>query len=137
MTPQRPGATPDTPEIRVCVIDDDAGVRDLVSRVLRRACFMTVEAEDGMAGLAAVESSQADIVVTDMTMPNGSGSHVISELKRRFPKVRILAMSGGDVGGRNFRDVATELGAHDCLPKPFRLADLVGKVSALALAGGL
>jgi len=125
--------TPEVPEIRVCVIDDDPGVRDLVSRVLRRASFTTIEAEDGTTGLAAVESSQANVVVTDMTMPNGGGSLVISELKRRFPSVRILAISGGDVGGRNFRDVATELGAHDCLSKPFRLADLVGKVNALAI----
>jgi len=121
-------------EICVCVIDDDAGIRDLVSRVLRRAAFATVEAHDGVDGLNAVERSNANIVVTDMTMPNGGGAFVIPELKRRFPRVRILAMSGGDVAGRNFRDVATELGADDCLSKPFRLADLVGKVSALAIA---
>jgi DNA-binding response OmpR family regulator len=37
------------------------------------------------------------------------------------------------VDGRSFRAVATEVGADDCLAKPFRLADLVGKVTALAL----
>ena len=50
-----------------------------------------------------------DTLVTDMQMPNGGGAELIPELKRRFPKVRILAMSGGDVSGRNFRDVATDL----------------------------
>jgi DNA-binding response OmpR family regulator len=58
----------------------------------------------------------------------------LSLLKRLHPGVRILAMSAGNVAGRSFRDVATELGADDCLSKPFRLADLIGKVNALAIA---
>jgi DNA-binding response OmpR family regulator len=127
----------ETSEIRVCIIDDDAFIRDLVARVLRRASFATIEAEDGSSGISAVERSNPDIVVTDMRMPNGGGAVLIPELKRRFPNVRILAMSGGDVAGRNFRDVASELGADDTLSKPFRIADLVGKVSALAIANGL
>jgi len=124
-------------EIRVCVIDDDADIRDLVSRVLRRASFATFEATDGHAGLAAVEQSKADIVVTDMDMPNGGGAELIPEIRRRFPKVRILAMSGGNVAGGGFHDAATKLGADDCLAKPFRLGDLIGKVTALAIVDGL
>jgi DNA-binding response OmpR family regulator len=128
--------TAETPDIRVCVIDDDASVRDLVARVLRGAAFATIEAEDGVSGLSAIERSNPAIVVTDMDMPNGGGAALIPELKRRFPNVRILAMSGGDVSGRSFRDVASELGADDTLSKPFRVADLVGKVSALAITIG-
>jgi DNA-binding response OmpR family regulator len=117
----------------VCVIDDDSQMREMMAQVLRRAGFTVVAAGDGEAGVEAVETSGARVVVTDIFMPNRDGLEAICSLRKKFPDIRILAISGGPrlPSHTDFLDAATELGADDSLAKPFRAADLVAKVSDL------
>ncbi len=119
----------------VCVIEDNDSVRDLICRALQGAGFATVAARDGEAGLREAERSDPAVVVTDMVMAECDGVETILELRRATPNARILAISGGgERGGRDVFDLAKCAGADDCLAKPFRVADLVTKVTALALA---
>jgi CheY-like chemotaxis protein len=120
----------------VCVIDDDEQVRTTVAEILRCSGYVVVSASDGDEGLEVVEVSHAAIVVTDILMPNREGIETIRELRRRFPHVRILAISGGGhaTGAAGFLEAAYALGADDVLAKPFRMAELLHKVGKLAPA---
>lgn len=117
----------------VCVIDDDELVRRTISDVLKGAGFETVEAEDGNAGLDLIESSKAKVAVIDIVMPVREGHDVIVDATRRFPALKVLAVSGGGSSGpTDYLELAQQLGAHDVLAKPFRNAELIAKVKRLA-----
>jgi CheY-like chemotaxis protein len=117
----------------VCVIDDDDLVRRTISDVLKGAGFETVEAEDGNAGLDLIESSKAGVAVIDIVMPVREGHDVIVDATRRFPTLKVLAVSGGgSAGPKDYLELAQQLGAHDVLAKPFRNAELIEKVRRLA-----
>ena len=121
------------PHTLVCVIDDDEMVREFVCGVLQRAGFATVQACDGKAGLAEAANSKPSIVVTDILMERCDGLETISALRQSLPEVRILAMSGGGwTGSNDLLYLAAQLGADDCIAKPFRPAELVGKIETLA-----
>jgi DNA-binding response OmpR family regulator len=119
--------------VLVCVIEDDDGVREFVCRALQDAGFATVDACDGHAGVRVASHARPLVVVTDMVMARCDGVETIVELKRGAPDVRILAMSGGGTReGRDLFDLAKCAGADDILAKPFRIAELVKKVTRLA-----
>jgi DNA-binding NtrC family response regulator len=116
----------------VCVIDDDQLVRKTICNALEAAGFLTVEAEDGIQGLAVIERSGARVAVIDIIMPTREGLDVIVDATRRFPELKVLAVSGGGrMGATDYLELALQLGAHDTLAKPFRNAELVKKVSQL------
>lgn len=124
-----------TGQAMVCVIEDNDDVRQLICRALEGAGFATISANDGDAGTRTALRTQPAVVITDMVMEDCDGIETILELKRAAPSMRILAMSGGgERGGRELLDLAKCAGADDCLAKPFRIGDLVRKVTALALA---
>ena len=118
----------------VCVIDDDEQVRNTLAEILRRSGYGVVLASDGDMGLEVLEKSGAEVVVTDIVMPNREGIETIREIRLRFPDVRILAMSGGGskASSTDFLELAYALGADDVLAKPFRMAELLHKLSKLA-----
>ncbi|MBF0368354.1 MAG: response regulator [Magnetococcales bacterium] len=118
---------------RILVIDDDVGVRELLRAFLDEAGHQVVEAPDGRQGVQLFRDEPADLVITDILMPEKDGVEVIMELKERYPEVRILAVSGGGRGLEaevNLR-VAKEFGAMHVLPKPFTQQELQEAVTAL------
>lgn len=117
----------------VCVIDDDDLVRQTICRTLNDAGFETVDAEDGVTGLKVIESSKARVAVIDIVMPTRAGHDVIVDASRKFPDLKILAVSGGGTAEPGeYLELALQLGAHDVLEKPFHPAELVKKIKGLA-----
>jgi CheY-like chemotaxis protein len=129
-----------TPELvarRILIVDDDAGVRRLLRRLLTAAGYEVQEATDGHVALEAYARQPSDVVITDIVMPGKEGLETIRELRRRAANVRIIAMSAGGDSGRGLHDylkMAKLLGAVQILPKPFSRDDLLDAV-ANALAG--
>lgn len=120
---------------RVLVIDDDGAIRGTMRRILERDGHEVREAADGRAGLEWFRAEGADVVVTDIIMPDKEGIETIIELREASPDVRILAVSGGNGLGGNDRLLdARALGADASLPKPFTVDQLRQAVSEL-LAG--
>ena len=116
---------------RVLVIDDDAQTRRMVCEVLGRAGHATIEAADGRVGLARFRECPADVIVTDIFMPEQDGLEVILEFRREFPRVGVIAISGG--GGQSPMDYlpfARALGAARTLAKPFTPSELLDAVRA-------
>ena len=89
-----------------------------------------VTAENGQAGFELLGKSDFDVVLTDIIMPDVDGIEVIMTMRKRFPDLRIVAMSGG---GRtrniDFLAAAEKLGASATLKKPFTISALRKAIS--------
>jgi CheY-like chemotaxis protein len=104
----------------ILVIDDDNDLRTVICAILEGVGYQVEEAGDGREGLVQYRSKPSDLVLTDLIMPGQEGMETILELRKEFPDVRIIAMSGG---GRSepgsFLGFANKLGAAETLEKPF------------------
>jgi len=114
------------------VIDDDLTLLSAISGWLEDEGYQVMGATDGQQGLAKFERAAADIVVTDLIMPEREGVETIMAIKALKPATPILAISGGGrIGADEFLKLAKGLGADAALAKPFRRADLLAAVQAL------
>jgi CheY-like chemotaxis protein len=119
----------------ILVIDDEAAIRQMIRRILERAGYSVIEAPGGRAGIKLLRNQPVDLVMTDIIMPDMEGIETILQIRRDFPAIRILAMSGGGAAKVSsvYLDAALKLGADAILPKPFRasaLCDLVNQLLA-------
>jgi CheY-like chemotaxis protein len=117
----------------ILVVDDEPELRDLMTRVLNRGGHRVTCAANGLEASRAVANQHFDVVVTDVIMPEKDGIQVINELRRKYPQVKIIAMSGGGHVSRDqYLKIAKGLGAHALLEKPFSNDELLATVEALA-----
>ena len=117
---------------RILVIDDDGQVRGAIRRILERAGHTVLDAADGEAGIRVYRERPADLIITDIFMPERDGIETIQQLRREFPGVKIIAISGGDrTRTVDLRKDAELLGASRTLRKPFELTELLEAVSEL------
>lgn len=113
----------------ILVIDDDDMVRAMLVRVLSRAGHVAVGAQDGVEGVALFRRQPADLVITDIFMPNREGLATIMELRRECPALPIVAISGGGShASLDVLPVASALGARATLRKPFTPAEVLAAV---------
>ena len=119
-----------TPDI--LVIEDDPIMREALTDWLQAAGYGVRTAADGNAGLAAVKLAVPAVVITDIQMPGTSGADIIAELKRGYPDVAIIAISGLFNSGHGLdAEAALALGAARALTKPFKRAELLRAVAEL------
>ncbi|MBL9138593.1 MAG: response regulator [Verrucomicrobiales bacterium] len=117
---------------RILLVDDNDAIRTVLHRLLARSGFDVVEARNGVEALAAHKARPADIVVTDLIMPEKEGLETILELRRMQPRLRIIAMSGGGrVRAQDYLKLASALGASRTLAKPFSEAELLKAIQEL------
>lgn len=112
----------------ILVIDDNEPVRGFLRAVLERQGHTVREAGQGRSAVQGLRTSPVDLVLTDIYMPDCDGLEVIMMLRRDFPSIRIVAMSGGS-GDRNLLIVARQLGAQEVLEKPINVEDLMRTVT--------
>jgi len=116
---------------RILLIDDEPLVRLAVAGMLEAGGHTVIEAENGVQGIGACGESLPDLVITDLVMPQKEGLETIVELRKAFPTLRIIAMSGGvRTGGEDLLQFAARLGASHVLAKPFRKQALLDAVTA-------
>lgn len=116
----------------ILVIDDEPALREILSHVLTEAGHRVVTAGNGKEASKALATSAFDVVVTDVIMPEKDGMQVISEVRKKFPEVRIIAMSGGGHVSRDqYLKIAKGLGAHAILEKPFANQKLLDTIEEL------
>ena len=116
---------------RILLIDDDPELLDVLSHVLSQAGYQVATAADGRQASALYRSHTPDIVITDIYMPDRDGLEALMELRRDFPRVKVIAMSGG-ISNQEMLQVASALGASRTLAKPFEPAELLSAVAQLA-----
>ncbi len=104
---------------RILIIDDEPQIRSMLRLMLERDGYEVVEAPDGIEGIRAYRQRPADLIITDLIMPNKDGIGMIIELQKEFPDVRIIAMSGGGLNKpEGYLKGAKKLGAAYTLTKP-------------------
>ena len=120
--------------MRVLVIEDDADLRSLIHSYLEEEGFEVTTAADGREGLQRLRRSPAEVVVTDIFMPNKEGIETVFDLRHEFPDTRIVVMSGGTgvVKGMDYLGLARKLGANKTLAKPFTMKQLADAVREVA-----
>ena len=113
---------------RILLVDDDAGVRDVVAFTLRREGFEVDEERDGRAALEAARGSRFELVILDVMLPGLSGTDICRAL-RAESDVPILMLTARDAERDRVRGL--ELGADDYVTKPFSSAELLSRVRAI------
>ena len=117
---------------KVLLVEDHDQVRKLIKTVLERDGFEVIVACDGHEGMRLQRENPADVVITDIIMPNKEGFETITELRSEFPDTKIIAISGG---GRNQPDrylkFAETFGADYTFQKPLDMNQLIEKLREL------
>jgi DNA-binding NtrC family response regulator len=115
---------------RVLVIDDDAGVRESMRRMLSHAGFTVRVAETGEEGFELARDGAFDVVLSDMRMPGLSGLDVLRQLRDVRVDASFIIMTG--FGTIDTAVEAMKLGAVDFVQKPFFRDELVMRVRSAA-----
>lgn len=119
---------------RILIIDDDTDLRSTLRDLLEQAGYEVVEASDGREGLAAYMATPAELIITDLLMPEHEGLETICSLRQLNPQIKIIAITGGGQTGRlDFLQAAAFLGAQRTLQKPFNRQTLLAAVRDLTL----
>jgi len=122
---------------RVLLIDDDMTLRRALRLGLERSGYEVAEAGNGREGIAVFKAAPADLVITDLIMPEVEGVETIRGLRALGAKVPILAISGGGRGSsRDYLHIARHLGADHVLEKPFEIDVLRSAIAALLARPG-
>ncbi|MBW2709831.1 MAG: response regulator [Deltaproteobacteria bacterium] len=132
--PDHKKQTPDPQSI--LVIDDDETIRELLRAILEREGYRVLEASDGDKGIKQFRETPTDLVITDIIMPGKEGIETIRDLRREFPDVKIIAISGGGrIGPDAYLEMAKVLGALRTFSKPFDQKSLLKAVEEVIEMG--
>jgi DNA-binding response OmpR family regulator len=116
--------------MRVLVAEDEGRLADAIARGLRREGFAVDVAPDGSEALIKARVVRYDVLVLDRDLPGVHGDDVCRTIRGERPETGILMLTAAGT----LEDVVEGLsiGADDYLPKPFRFAELVARIQALA-----
>jgi two-component system OmpR family response regulator len=114
---------------KVLVIDDEPGVRDLISEALSLSGITAVSAADGLEALSFLRREKFDLLILDINMPKLDGLALLEKLRSEGMSVPVLMLSArADKADIN---QGLRIGADDYLTKPFSIEELVLRVKAI------
>jgi CheY-like chemotaxis protein len=117
---------------RILVIDDDDQVREMLRQMMELAGHEVAVAANGEIGMRTYREQPADLIVTDIIMPEKDGWEAIVELRKEFPDVKIVAISGGArLGPYSYLAIAKRFGAQRVFAKPVEKAELLKAITEL------
>ena len=119
---------------RILIIDDDDTLREVLAVTLQRAGHTVLQAADGRQAVDIIKATSVDLVITDIIMPGQEGIETIQQLKRLYPSLPVIAMSGTSSHSEIYLEMAGRFGACRVLGKPFTVEILVNAI-AEALVG--
>jgi len=114
---------------RVLVVDDEPTMRDLLNELLAESGFKVSVASGGREAREHVRTDPVDLIITDLMMEEEEGIELIRSLRREYPELKIIAMSGAF--GSDLLTAARALGANATLSKPISQATLLRAIEAL------
>jgi len=105
------------------VIEDNAELREYLRLALELHEHQALTADNGRQALAYLDEHAVDAVITDVFMPEMDGIETVAAMRKKFPDIRVVAMSGRP--GVDYLAVARELGVTRTLRKPFEISELL------------
>ncbi len=113
----------------ILIIDDDATMRDVLSEMMQMEGFDATVAEDGLKALKLLEQSAFDCIITDIIMPEKEGLETILYVRKTYPDIPIIAMSGGArIKPESYLDIAIQFGARYVFSKPFEKKEFMAAI---------
>jgi YesN/AraC family two-component response regulator len=104
----------------------------MLKKMLEKAGYEVDLAANGREGLELFVKESADLVITDIIMPDKEGLELILEMKKLSPELKIIAISGGGrISPESYLECARHFGAERVFQKPFRQQELVSAVGEL------
>ena len=121
--------------MKILIVDDDDVVRQLILKILKSENYEVIQAVNGKDALNVLtEQKNIQLVITDLIMPEMEGIETINHVKKEFPHIKILAISGGGKGSPySYLNIAKRLGADSTLSKPFVKQQLLDAINELDL----
>jgi DNA-binding response OmpR family regulator len=117
-TERAPGQT-------VLFVDDEEAIRACMCAALTQAGYRVLQAGDGREAVRVLLSRHVDLLIADLIMPEQEGLETILYVRKHFPTLNVVAISGGDP---SYLSVARKLGARAVLSKPFSADELIAAV---------
>lgn len=115
---------------RILIVDDSAEMRASLKELLELHGYEVETARDGSSALELHRRHGVAVVITDIFMADTEGMETIARFKAGWPKVRVIAMSGGGERAKNdYLRAALHIGADATLQKPFTAHTLLGALS--------
>ncbi len=125
-------ASPNSDRPRLVVADDEPGFRSLLTDLLQNSGYDVVPAGNGIEAIAQCERQPLAAAIVDLVMPEKEGLETIFEIRRRFPAMRVIAISGGGRGPSDtYLAMAKQLGADAALAKPFCAREILDTLKAV------
>lgn len=112
---------------KVLVIDDEKGLRDMLSYALGREGYEVLVAENGEVGVEKVKQEEVNVVVTDIKMPGMDGVAVLKKIKQMNENVEVIVATG--YGSMETAIESLRNGAYDYINKPFNIDELISLIS--------
>jgi CheY-like chemotaxis protein len=113
----------------ILVIDDESAICEVIARTLAAAGHTVTQAADGRRALDHLRAQPADLVLTDLVMPELDGIETIMALRHLFPALPVIAMSGATGNAGLYLEIAKHLGVRHTLAKPFTAATLLDAIN--------
>ncbi len=115
----------------IMVVDDSSSVRQMMAFTLKNAGYDVVEAEDGQDALNKLDNSSANVIVTDLNMPNVNGFDLIRSVRAKsgykFVPIVVLTTESHD----SKKQESKEAGATGWITKPFKPDQLIGVIEKI------
>jgi len=117
---------------RILVIDDEPYILLMLKKMLERVGHKVEMAVNGAEGLEIFRKNPTDLIITDIVMPEKEGLETIRELKKEFPKLKIIAISGGGrIDSKEYLASAKLFGADRIFRKPFKQKEILEAVKEI------
>lgn len=118
---------------RLLVVDDDADMRLTLKLSLELAGYTVDVAGNGRDALEVQRARPAEVLITDIFMPDADGFEAIDLFRREFPRTKIIVVSGGaQFTKRDYLPDAALMGVDATLQKPFEMEALLETLKSLA-----
>jgi DNA-binding response OmpR family regulator len=121
--------------MKILVVDDDLELLSLIAFALRQAGYFAVEAADGPAAIAAIETERPDLVVLDYNLPRMNGLEVLKRIRAEESGIPVMMLTVRSDEEDLVR--ALDHGADDYLTKPFSPRTLLARIRALLRRAGV
>ncbi len=117
---------------KILVVDDEPAILLMLKKMLEKADHEVDTASDGNEGIILFEKNKHDLLITDIIMPEKEGMETIIELHKKYPDLKIIAISGGGrISPDGYLPGAKLLGANMVFQKPLVQKEFLEAVAIL------
>ncbi len=117
---------------RILLVDDNADFVLSLKLVLQASGYVVATAANGREAIERQREFAADVLITDLVMPEKDGFETLDEFRAWFPATRLIVISGAErIDPALYLNAASLIGAHATFRKPFRVEDLLEKLKSL------